>query len=304
MIAHQLALVRREFWEHRAIWIAPAAVALVLTLLVATSFVAASNFGEVVDLAILGASNVGDAERRAALMAFLAGNTVIFVIEMWILTVFYGLDALYAERKDKSILFWRSLPITDAETVVSKLLTAAVLIPVVTFVAVVGTHLVTLGVTSIWVNMQGASPMRIIWNSAPLFDAWAAILIVLLATPVWLSPFIGWFLFVSAWTKRSPLLMAFLPLFVVPMLEYFTLRTSFLWTAIRTRVDGIPLFRGFDPGRFFDEHDLRVTAESVSLLGQLDVIRFLTSPGLWAGLVVCGLFSTAAIYVRRFRDES
>ena len=129
-------------------------------------------------------------------------------------------------------------------------------------------------------------------------------LIFLLATPVWLSPFIGWFLFVSAWTKRSPLLMAFLPVIIVPMLEYFVLRTTLLWDVISARLSEMPLFSGFDPETFFDHEKLEVTADSVSLLAQLDIGAFLLSPSLWAGLVVCGLLTTAAIYVRRYRDDS
>lgn len=305
MILHQMALIRREVWEHRSLWVTPAAVALVMSLLVLTSFVAASGFGQMVDIGIIGASTLGDAERRAALMAFLVGLTITFVISMSVLTVFYSLDALYAERKDKSILFWRSLPITDSETVISKLLTALIVIPLFTFVAVVVTHLVSLLLTSIWISIEGGSPGHLVWSSAPIFDAWLAILIFLLLAPLWLSPLIGWFLFVSAWTKRSPLLMAVLPIMIVPMLEYFIFRSTLLWQAITSRSLGsMPLFDGFDPSEFFDEHRLRVTDESISLLAQFNIGKFFASPSLWVGLVVCGLFVTAAIYVRRYRDDS
>ncbi len=304
MISHQLALVRRELWEHRSIFITPAAVGLVVTLLVITAYVAASGFGGHVDIAIITAQNVGETERRAALMAFLVGITSVFILAAGILTIFYCLDALYAERKDKSILFWRSLPVTDAETVVSKLLTAAFAIPLVTFAAIVVAHLVNLVVSSVFVSIEGGSAARLIWGSVPIFDVWTFFLILLVATPLWLSPFIGWFLFVSAWTKRSPLLTAFLPLLIVPMLEYFILRTTYLWEAIITRTGSLPLFRIADVS-IFDEDSLRdMTADSVSLLALVDLVKFLTHPGFWLGLVVCGLFTTAAIYVRRYRDDS
>ncbi|MBT8099868.1 MAG: ABC-2 transporter permease, partial [Gammaproteobacteria bacterium] len=293
MMLHQLALIRREVWEHRSLWMTPAAVAVVVSLLVLTSFVAASGFSEMVDIAIIGASNVGDNERRAALLAFLVSLSLIFVISMWVLTVFYSLDSLYAERKDKSILFWRSLPITDAETVISKLLTTLTVIPLLSFVAVVATHIVSLLLTAIWVSKEGGDAGHLIWGSVPLFDTWAAMLVLLLATPLWLSPFIGWFLFVSAWTKRSPLLMAFMPIIIVPIFEYVIFRTSILWNAIGDRLSGMPLFHGFDASRFFDKHELKVTDDSVSLLGQLDIARFLGSPGFWLGLIVCGLLTTA-----------
>jgi ABC-2 type transport system permease protein len=305
MIRNQLALVKREIWEHRSLYITPAVVGLVLTLAVMTAFVFASGYQHIVDMGIVGAQNmVGDAERRAAMFALLMGNTAPFLFAGVILTIFYCLDSLYAERKNKSILFWRSLPITDAETVISKLLTAMVAIPLIALAVIIVTHLVVLILTSLYVSFQGGSSVFLIWKSAPVFDVWAGMLVFMLLLPIWYSPFIGWFLFVSAWTKRSPLLMAFLPLVVVPTLEYWVLRTHVIWDAIQTRFEQLPMFRGIDPERLFDEHDFIGDAELVSLVAYIDIGKFLTSPAMWAGVVVCGLFITAAIYVRRYRDDS
>jgi ABC-2 type transport system permease protein len=306
MMMNQLALVRREVWEHRSIWLTPAAVALVVTLLTLAMFVAASKFGDFTDMAIIGASNVGDHERRMALLGTLLGYTSVFLIAMWFLTIFYCLDSLYAERKDKSILFWRSLPITDAETVISKLLTAMVLSPLVTFAAVAVSHLVNLVLISLWINFKGGSPGDLIWGSVPLFDTWLALLVVLLSIPLWISPLLGWFLFVSAWTKRSPFLTAFLPIAVLPILEYVILRSHLLWDAIMTRLSMqfMPLF-SIDPDLIFDDENFRnLRLEDLSLLNLLDISKLLSSIELWLGLIVCGLFATAAIYVRRYRDDS
>lgn len=305
MITHQLALVRRELWEHRSIFVTPAAVALVVSLVILLILsVAETDFGEKVDIAIILSQNVGETERRAALMMFLVGIAGVFIIASGILTIFYSLDSLFAERKNKSILFWRSLPVTDAETVLSKFLTAAVAIPVSTFAAIVITHLFILVLSSIFVSIAGGSPGHLIWGAAPLFDVWLSLLIILLATPLWLSPFIGWFLFVSAWTKRSPLLTAFLPMVIVPILEYFILRTHFIGDAIESRVSALPLFGDFDASIFDDDSLREMTADSVSILAHIDLLGFVASPGLWVGFLVCGVFSTAAIYVRRYRDES
>ena len=158
MIGNQVALIKREFWEHRSIWVTPAAIAVVTVLMAATGLAVGDSFGVAADLAVVGASNVGDAERRALLVGALSGVTFLFVLAMWILTIFYCLDSLYAERKDKSILFWRSLPITDTETIVSKLLVAVLAIPLVTLAAVVVTQLANLVIMSFWVNAKGGSP--------------------------------------------------------------------------------------------------------------------------------------------------
>lgn len=305
MIRHQLALIKREIWEHRSIYVTPLAIASIVTLGVLAMLMFASGFAAELDVAIFGASNLaGDPERKAALTGFFLGTSWVFLVALAILTVFYCLDSLYAERKDKSILFWRSLPVTDAETVISKILTAVVIIPLVAVLGIVITHLVNLIVTSIWVSMKGGDAGILIWGSVAFLDNWLAALIVVLASAIWMSPFVGWFLLVSAYTKRSPLLMAFLPLILLGLLESIIFRTHVFAENVLARGDGIPIFRSMDVDRFFSEEEWRLSEDSIDLLVHLDVVQFITSPATWAGIVVCGLLSTGAIYVRRYRDES
>jgi ABC-2 type transport system permease protein len=306
MIANQVALIRREFWEHRSLYFVPAILGLVFVLASITGQVSISGFGEHVDMALLGATNIGANERGAAIALVLTGFAGLFVIAMWILIIFYSLDSLYAERKDRSILFWRSMPVTDAETVVSKLLTAMIVIPVVTLVFIALTQLAVLLATSIWVGMRGANAWHLIWSSVPLLDTWSATLIFVLAITLWQAPFIGWFLLVSAYTKRSPLAMAVLPVVLLPMLERLVFRTHMLSDAIFNRTAEIPIFKGFDGAQFFINKNIfeEAAINGISMVALLDVGKFIASPGLWVGLVVCALFVTAAMYVRRFRDDS
>ena len=305
MIGHYLALIRRELWEHRSIWLTPIVIAGVVTLGTLTALMFAGEFAHELDLAIFGAQNIaGDMERKAVLTGFFVGSSWLFLLGLGVLTIFYTLDSLYAERKDKSILFWRSLPVTDAETVISKLLTAVVLIPAFAIVAIIGTHIVNLIVTSIWVSMKGGDAGLLIWGSVPLLDNWLATALTVFGMAIWMSPFLGWFLFVSAYTKRSPLLMAFLPLVLIPMIEGIFFRSANFAEAVWGRGAKIPLFSGIDIETFFDEGHARVNEEMVSLLAHLDLGKFVTSIDTWIGIIVCGLLTTAATYVRRFRDES
>ena len=305
MIGHQLALIKREVWEHRSIYVTPIAIAVVVSLVSLAGMVTVSAFDKEVNIALFGATNIaGDAERQAALTVFFLGTSWVFLFALAILTTFYSLDSLYAERKDKSILFWRSLPITDAETVISKLLTAVFVLPLFTVAAIIVTHLVNLVITTGWVIVKGGNAAHLVWGSVSLFDNWAAALIVTVASAIWMSPFIGWFLFVSAFTKRSPLLMAFMPLIIVPIIEWIFFRSKIFASAVFGRGEVIPLFREMDIEHFFDEERMQVNEELVSLLAHIDVGKFLLSPSVWVGMVVCGILVTAAIYVRRYRDES
>ena len=304
MIAHQLALIKREIWEHRSIWMTPAIIALVISVAILTGQMSISAYGEHVDIAIAGASNVDVVHRRVAIMAALGAITGIFAAGAGILMIFYSLDSLYSERKDKSILFWRSLPVTDAETVISKLLTATLMIPIAALAGAFATHLVFMTMSSVWLMIEGGDAGHLIWSSAPIFDVWGAAILTAIATTIWMSPFIGWFFFVSAYTRRMPLLLALLPLIILPLMEIALLPTEFLAKAIGSRFTNMPL-AGVDFGDLFDDDTLfQLSAENVSMIAALDIGRFFASPEVWAGLVVCGLFATAAIYVRRYRDDS
>ena len=305
MMTHQLALVRRELWEHRAIYITPLVIAFVISLMATTGHISIAAYGQQVDLAIVGASNLGEPERRAVMTMFLSIISMIFAIGAWIIMVFYSLDTLYAERRDKSILFWRSLPVTDSETVISKLLTALFVIPLVSFVVIMVTHLLNLVILSIWISIEGGDAGHLIWNSAPLFNTWSATLLITICLSLWLSPFVGWFLFVSAYAKRLPLLLAFLPIVVLPMIEkLLSENTSFFWQAFFVRTFTPPLVGEANAKDLILSEDFSLSPALVDLLASLDIGGFLSSPSLWAGIVVCGLLTTAAIYVRRFRDES
>ncbi len=305
MIAHQPALIRRELWEHRSIYITPAAIAVIVTLGVLAMLMLASGFAKELDVAIFGAQNLaGDGERRAALTGFFVGTSWVFLVALMFLTVFYSLDSLYAERKDKSILFWRSMPATDAETVISKLLTAAIVIPAITAIGIWATHLVNLIVTSIWVSAKGGDAGVLIWGSVSILDNWLAALIVVVASGLWMSPFIAWFLFVSTWAKRMPILMAFMPPIILGLLEWIVFRTQYFLTTIGDRGDMRPLFHSMSLERFFEEEQWREGLDNISLLQHIDLVGFVTDPGFWSGLLVCAILTTAAIYVRRYRDDS
>jgi len=306
MIRTQFALLRREFWEHRAILVVPVVVAVLITLTSLTGQVSINEL-DLIDIGIAGATNMPENAREAALSVLMIGLSSSFIFAMWILTIFYTLDSLYAERKDRSILFWRSIPVTDFDTVLSKLLTATVAIPLVTFAIIVATHILVLLNISIWIEFRGGSPWHLIWASVPFLDNWAATLVLLLALPLWLSPFIGWFLFVSAFTKRSPLLTAALPIFILPLLEKMLFDSTVLVETFFERSVQMPLFAGIDNMELlFQEGEdfANLAGTKLDLLSLMDLGSFIGDPQLWIGIVVCGIFSAAAIYVRRFRDES
>ena len=66
MIQSQLALIQREFWEHRGIYVTPLVIGIIISLMSVTGQVSISG-SEHVDVAILGMSNIGEEARATAI---------------------------------------------------------------------------------------------------------------------------------------------------------------------------------------------------------------------------------------------
>src|SRR5450631_2638386 len=182
-------LVRREFWENRAIWIVPTVIGVALTL--------AALFGN----AQIPALSLPDGRVFSSVVLF--GFGVSFFVVMNIYATWYLLDCLYADRKDRSVLFWKSLPVSDTATVLAKLFTGLVAIPCVYFVAA---DLSTLMIAFI-ISMRARSTFALaLWLQ--LQALW---LYLIFTTAIWYLPFAGWFMVVSAWAKRAVTLWSILP---------------------------------------------------------------------------------------------
>ncbi len=274
--------VRRELWENRSIYIAPLIVAAVQV------------FGFAV-------STHGLAERRRALLLLdpavqrarieqpydLAAMMMIFTV--FIIGIFYCLDALYGERRDRSVLFWKSLPVSDLTTVLSKITIPLAVLPAIAFVMVVCTHLVMLLISSVVLAAHGVNPATTWAYFSPSFN-WFVLLYGLVAIALWQAPVYGWLLFVSSWARRATFLWAVLPFVVGGIFEKITFGTSYVGSFVKSRL------LGFAPDAFDFQGRLHPTIDS---LAQLTPGRYLASSGLWLGLLAAVALLVATIRLRR-----
>ena len=188
-------LIRREFWENRAIWIVPALIGGALTL--------AALFGRVEIVALTSAEQ----NRSVAGMILFAFGVVFFAV-MSLYCTWYLLDCLYADRKDRSVLFWKSLPISDTATVLSKLFVGLIAIPIVYFLAADLSTLLMAFIISLRARSSFGSAL---WQPDLWLQLQALWLYVILTTAIWYLPLAGWFLLISAWAKRAVTLWSILP---------------------------------------------------------------------------------------------
>jgi ABC-2 type transport system permease protein len=269
--------VRRELWENRSIYIAPLAVAA-LTLfgfLIATLGRALSQS----DLAV----------RRAVFEEHYTFASLVVMGTTFIVGVFYCLDALYGERRDRSILFWKSMPVSDVTTVLSKAMIPLAVLPLLTFAITVAMQLIMVLLSSAAMLASGLSPAAL-WERLSLSQLSLLLYHLVAVHGLYYAPIFAWLLLVSAWARRAPFLWAGLPLVVIGVVEKMAFNTSHFALMLGSRVAGGTGGASYPmPNSGAMHHEPTLLA-----LGQ-----FLISPGMWIGLAVAAVFLAGAVRLRR-----
>jgi len=274
--------VRRELWENRSIYVAPLAVAAVF---LAGFFIGLIRLPD----RMRAAQALSLMQQREAIQQpYLIAALMLMATELLVALV-YCLDAFYGERRDRSILFWKSVPVSDLTTVLSKASVPILVIPVVAFAVTAATQWIMLLASSAVLAGSGMSPATL-WAHVPFFQT---SLInfghLVVYHGIWYAPFYGWLLMVSAWANRAPFLWATLPPIAIGFIERIAFNSSHFAAMVRYRFMGDP--DSMRPGR-------RMTMD---MLGPLSPGELLTRPGLWFGLAVTAVFLFAAVRLRRYR---
>jgi ABC-2 type transport system permease protein len=269
--------LRREFWESRYIYIAPLAVAAV------------GFFGFLLSVIhILGPMHQHDPAEQPydAVGALLMGTFLI-------VAVFYCVEALQRERRDRSILFWKSLPVSDLTTVLTKASIPFLVLPLLTCAITIVTQFLMLLVSSAVLAAKGLS-VSTYWAQVSLFQASLLLVYHVMTVHVlWCAPIYGWLLLVSAWARRAAFLWAVLPPLVVGALEKLVFNTSHFAAFLMQFLTGSGTEAHMAPDTL-----------PMNPLTHITPGRFLGTPGLWVGLAVTAVFLAAAVRLRRYREPS
>ena len=194
--------VRRELWENRSIYIAPlAAAGVVLLGFGITAFSLPQRR--------MSALALEPTARNAAIETSYDARSVDDHVHRFIVGFFYCLDALHGERRDRTILFWKSLPVSDSTTVLSKLFVPMVILPVVTFVIVIVTQFIMLLISTAVLLPSGLAGST--WRLLPWPRLSLILFYGLVTSALWEAPVFAWLLLVSSWAKRATFLWAVRP---------------------------------------------------------------------------------------------
>jgi ABC-2 type transport system permease protein len=314
-------LVKREIWEHKGgfIW-APVIGAIVFLVLNFMGLVAAEvtgarhgfQFGSVSFQEM--ARNLDEkslAMVGSGLDAVMLSSTAILATIMGFVVFFYCLGSLYDDRRDRSLLFWKSLPISDTQTVISKVIAATIVAPAAAFVTGVLTGIVMLLMFAIALSMHGIS----IWDLLVLAHPFRVIGNLLASIPMyclWALPTVGWLLLCSAWAKSKPFLWAVtVPVVFGVVLWWFSVMgviggVSFYWKTFLPRLLGSVL-----PGSWLGSASLSLhmdddnKADAIVRFLDVDVVySALATPTAWIGIIAGVLLIGGAIWLRRWREDA
>lgn len=292
--------VRRELWENRAFYLAPLAVAAVTLFgFLVSSFRLPHAVRKAAEAqAILAAHpvdpDVAKAARRALHAAELPYDMItgFIFLTVIVVSVFYALGALHGERRDRSILFWKSLPVSDLTTVLAKAALPLLVGPVVVFAVSFGVHLVMLTWSAL-VMMLNGMPLTALTDQLPFPFIWLGLSRGLVVMALWYAPVVGWLLLVSGWARRMPILWAIGPWAALLILERLVFNSDVVYRALQGRLAG-----GF--AQAFTIHGEGKTP--IHTVADLDLMPVLANPNLWFGLLLFAGLIAAAVRLRRYRD--
>jgi ABC-2 type transport system permease protein len=296
-----LWLIRREVWEHKAIWVAPAIVIGCVILLMLTGNVHIGPF----DSDGMPLEMLSEEQRITVLMYAYSALALVVDLVMGVIIFFYAIDSLYADRRDRSVLFWKSLPLSDAETVLSKFAVAAVVIPLVALAATVVTQFVVATGQSVKLSIVGGAA-GFPWEPRALFGGISVAIMWCVSAILWYAPVVGYLMLASAWAPRAPFLWAVLPPVALWIIEAVVMRSEYVGDFITERLFVLPVFmrlHGSESGHVEPAEDQELEhLMSIDLYGLF--ADFYRTPDLWLGVAAAALLVAAAVWVRRYRDET
>ena len=278
-------LIRRELWENRSIYIAPLAAG---ALALAGFLISATHLPARMRLAM----ELGPMQQQELIEQPYTFAALLIMGTAFIVSLFYCLDALHGERRDRSILFWKSLPISDLATVLSKASVPLLILPVLTFAIIAATQAIMLLLSTAILLASGLGA-AVLWSRLSFVQMSIMLLYHLLVIHgLWYAPIYGWLLLVSAWAQRAAFLWASIPLLAIAIVEKIAFNTTRFGSMLVNRLGGGPEGAPFDSA-----------VMSMHPLLQLTPGRFLISPGLWIGLALMTACLAGAVRLRHTRES-
>ena len=290
--------VRRELWENRSLYVAPLAVAAIYLVGFTISLIwLPNNMREFwMPHTMRELPSLNPADQRIDLAMPYTHAAMLLMLIAFIVGIFYSLDALHGERRDRTILFWKSLPVSDLSTVLSKASIPLVVLPLLVFVVTITLQQI-MRLLSLAVLAANGGGAETLWARLPFFQMDLVLLYSLTVLAFWHAPIYCWLLLVSGWARRATFLWAVLPPLALAAVENIAFHTAYLGAILHDRLFGFSA-AAFD---LKDKNGVPIDAHFIPL-EQLAPGRLLSNPSLWLGLGFAAVCLAAAVRLRRYRE--
>ncbi len=240
---------------------------------------------------------------RQILGRAVSGATSAGILMVMPFVIFFGLlSSLYDDRRDRSFLFWKSMPVSDTREVLTKLGYYAVIGPMILFGFMMVLGLISMIVVTPFIWYHGGSALDLMWIPTPFISMWVAAAANYIVYALWILPILAWLMLASSVAPKAPMIFAIVPVGAIITVEVlFNNGQTYLAEALLDRIalDYGHIMEGIiDNGhRFrgdFEINDLTI-GDAFRALGQTFAnVKF------WVGQALTAVFMAGAIYMRRY----
>ncbi len=208
------------------------------------------------------------------------------ILVLILVTINYLMNTLYQDRKDRSILFWKSMPVSEWEEVLCKFAVAIVVAPFIYIAVSMLIQLVFVVLAMLMVSRMDMDPIQLIIGHVNFVSLFFNQISGWVLSALWMAPFYAWILLASAAAKRSPFMLAFAPVLALGVIEEVFLGSDYVATAV-----------GYHLPHYVEE------AQAVGFYLYGPDWSAVSYPNLVGGVVFAGLALWGAVYLRRYRFE-
>lgn len=292
-----LTLLRREYWEHRGrfLWLPVVIFGLFMLAALIGGIAIGGGF---TDIHPSGAASPGGVAALGYFIGF------VFYIIFAFSSVAYFVSCLSEDRVDKSVLFWRSLPVSDTATVLAKVGAFALLGTLIIWIATIVTHLIVLFALASAASARGAAGFTVYSSWTALLGTWALYAWAMLLNVLWWLPYIGWLLAISSIFKKRTWLWAAWPPIAVGFIEeivssIFTPHMTWhFFQFIASHLVTAPIYPWGGPD--ITSATLAAQSQQSFLVSAGAITDFITLPSMWIGVGIGVGLIVFAIVARRY----
>lgn len=300
MIQVLKAMIVREIQEHKVAFVyAPFFVSIILCFVIASVYFGGTNiqtdqfnfsteyYDEEIRQAMQSVSSVSriDIVRTGLLVL---GFPILLTVGFGLLA--YSLSTFADERKDRSLIFWRSLPVSDLTTVLSKVFTVTLIVPLMVLPYIILLQLVSMTSASIFFATNDIVSFGWLWGSY-IFTDWFRIIFSLWAQSLWSLPLFLWLMLAGTYAAR-PIAGAIVPPVILIVLERIIFKTNLVLEFIENRIGFWSRADSFPK----EYQELRVVDVS-------DIFLLFSTQAFWIGILASAILVAGIVYVRSSNSD-